>query len=82
MFWQFLTHRNLVTRNIKIMVVLLGIFENIDSQIQNVQFGHYRGQIFTERHGGQFPRTDLGSETESSPLPTPPGLLKLRLFEE
>ena len=33
-------------------------------------------------HRGQLPRTDFGPCRESSPLPTPPGPLKLRLLGE
>ena len=40
--------------------------------------------IFTNTfaNGGQFPRTDFGAVRGSSPLPAPPGSLKLRLFWE
>ena len=31
-------------------------------------------------HRGQFPHTDFGAVTESSPLTTLPGPMKLRLF--
>ena len=33
-------------------------------------------------HSGQFPPTDFGPLRKSSPLPTPPGPLKLRLLRE
>ena len=36
----------------------------------------------TGDHRGQFPRTDFGPVTESSPPPTPPGPLKLRFLGE
>ena len=43
---------------------------------------HGRPLEATGDHRGKFPRTDFGLVSESGPLPTPTGPLKLRLFGE
>ena len=60
------------------------VFETVEPYISSVPSsmgGHGRTP---GGHGagvrGQSPRTDFGPDTKSSPLTTPPGSLKLRLF--
>ena len=57
------------------------VFETLELHLLSVLSstgGPWRPLETTGDHRSQFPRTDLGWFCKSSPLPTPPGPLKLR----